>query len=439
MTSFSFTAILLAFLQAGISSDLKESLKQDDCQKITLEMSLKGEMRVQREAKNISIPMTGSAKHIFAEKALHINSHGLPDKVARNYQQAEATFKIDGNTASRKLRQDRSLCVVQKPESKLFLYSPLGALTREELELTSEHFDTLALGRLLPGKDLKPGETWPIQDAAVQAICNFEGLESHTLIGTVTATDNDESAFKITGKASGIESGAQVKCTISATGKFSLKNSLITSVTWNQTDEREQGPINPASKTEMTLELKRESIETTKELSDSALVSVPEGFQVPGLMSYLEYRDNSSRFELTLNRDWQVVAKTDNHLVLRLVEKGDFVAQATLSVWSKSTPGQHLSIQELKAIIDRTPGWATEKELQEGEVPTEEKGRFVYRISLLGQLENMPTIQNYFLVAAPSGEQMLVTFSLNPKQAEKLGTKDLSLIGSLELPASKGK
>jgi hypothetical protein len=39
------------------------------------------------------------------------------------------------------------------------------------------------------------------------------------------------------------------------------------------------------------------------------------------------------------------------------------------------------------------------------------------------------------LLAGKKGEQLVVAFTMTPKQAEKLGTRDLSLIGSIDVPA----
>jgi hypothetical protein len=40
-------------------------------------------------------------------------------------------------------------------------------------------------------------------------------------------------------------------------------------------------------------------------------------------------------------------------------------------------------------------------------------------------------------VAAPGGEQLVLTFTLTPNQIDKLGWRYLSLVGSVELPAVK--
>jgi hypothetical protein len=42
-------------------------------------------------------------------------------------------------------------------------------------------------------------------------------------------------------------------------------------------------------------------------------------------------------------------------------------------------------------------------------------------------------------VAAPGGEQVIVAVTLTPKEAEKLGARDLALVGGIDLPAVQDK
>ena len=116
-------SLVLTLLSTLSGIDLKESNKAEDCAKVTIELSVKGDLKVQRETKSVSIPLAGTASHVYFEKILGVKSEGLPTKVARKYKKAEATFKVDGNTTQRKLREERSLCVAQKPENQLYFYS----------------------------------------------------------------------------------------------------------------------------------------------------------------------------------------------------------------------------------------------------------------------------------------------------------------------------
>src|SRR5262249_35022381 len=135
-------------------------------------------------------------------------------------------------------------------------------------------------------------------------------------------------------------------------------------------------------------------------------------------------------------RDWQTVSQTEEHMVMRLIERGDFVAQVTITPWTRAEKGKHLSADEFRQEMPETPGWEPEQELQTGEVPAQ-GGRWIYRISTLGQLDGNKVLQNFYLVAGPGGDQVVVAFTLNPKQADRLGTRDLSLAASIDFPEPK--
>jgi hypothetical protein len=151
-------------------------------------------------------------------------------------------------------------------------------------------------------------------------------------------------------------------------------------------------------------------------------------------MTAVEYRDPQSRYELVHGRDWQMVSRSDDHMVMRLMERGDFVAQVTVTPWTKAKKGEHLTAEEFKESMLRTPGFEMEKELQAGEVPSGGDGRWIYRFSAIGQMDRTPVLQNFYLIAGPDGDQVVLLFSMTPKKAEKLGDRDITFAASVELP-----
>ena len=54
-------------------------------------------------------------------------------------------------------------------------------------------------------------------------------------------------------------------------------------------------------------------------------------------------------------------------------------------------------------------------------------------------MDDVEVLQNFYLIAAPGGEQLVVAVTLTPKQAEKLGARDLALVGGIELPCPDKK
>jgi hypothetical protein len=411
---------------------LAEDVKAGDCFAVRLNMKLAGEILVNKDGKQVPIRLSTNAAHDFASRVLEV-ADGSAAKVAMVYDKAMADISVGGDKTERKLRPKKTLIVAQRSNDQPLVYSPAGPLTREELELVGEHFDTLALTGLLPGKAVAKGDTWKITNSVAQALCNFEGLTEQDLACKLVDFDAKTATVAMTGKAAGIDLGAQVKLTIEASYTFDLTGKRLVALAWNQKDEREQGPANPASKVAVETTVERKPIEQPKSLSDVALVSVPDGFNPPKHLTHVEYRDPKDRFEIIFGREWQTVGQTDDHLILRLMERGDFVAQVTITPWTSVEKGKHLSPDEFKDAMASTPGWEPAEELQAGEVPGGDN-KWAYRISAQGKMDEVTVVQNFYLVAGPNGEQTVLAFTMTPKQVERLGTRDLSLVGSLEYP-----
>ena len=111
------------------------------------------------------------------------------------------------------------------------------------------------------------------------------------------------------------------------------------------------------------------------------------------------------------------------------------MAQVTITPWSQARPGEHLSGDVFQQQMSKVPGWEPTDVLQVGEVPAD-GGRWIYRVAALGQLEGAKVLQNFYLVAGPGGEQVVLAFTMTQAQAEKLAARDLALAASIDFPAS---
>jgi hypothetical protein len=230
--------------------------------------------------------------------------------------------------------------------------------------------------------------------------------------------------------------GAQVKLSIQGSGQFDLAAKRLVALEWLQKDERDQGPASPASTLQTTSKLTRRLCEPVDALSDVALVSVPDGPGVPAALTLLTYHEPKGRFDLAYNRAWQLVGQADEHHVFRLLDRGDFVAQVSIASWPKAEPGKHATPQEFQEAMARTPGWEQQEVLQAEEVPAQ-GGRWVYRYSSAGVMNNLKVVQYAYLVAGPQGDQVQLAFMMTQKQVEKLATRDLELVNGISFPGQQ--
>jgi hypothetical protein len=419
--------------------ELTETPKAGDCLQVEVAMKLTGEMRVTRDGKTLPLKMEATAAHVFPERILVAGPNGLIQKAARVYETARATITTGKEHSERTLRPERRLVVAQQAKGQVLVYCPTGPFTHQELELTSEHFDTLTLAGLLPGKAVEVGDTWKVSNEVAQALCSFEGLTNQELVCKLEEVKEKKGRVTVTGTASGIDLGAVVQLTIQTVYQFDLDAKRITNLEWKQKDERGQGPASPATTVEITTNLKRTVIDRPASLSDVALVSVPDGLEPPAGVTLLSYHhEGKPGFDLTYSRDWQMVGQTREKAVLRLMDRGDFVAQATITPWDRAKEGEHMTPQAFREAMAKTPGWEQGDVVQEGEIPAE-NGRWIYRVSAPGLMDGIKVVQTFFLIAGPGGEQIVVAITMTPAQAEKLGTRDLALINGLTILSAKAK
>ncbi|MBY0526839.1 MAG: hypothetical protein K2R98_25830 [Gemmataceae bacterium] len=436
MTTWRSLGVLTVVLVAATSApaqtySLTEAPQIGDCSRLQLKLTLSGEMRIMREDKTVPLPLRAAAVHDFSERVLLVGANGLPTRNARHYDTAKIEITAGTERSERSLRPECRLIVAQRPKEQLLSFCPSSPLTRQELELIGEHLDPLAITGLLPGKAVAVGETWKLTNPVAQALCAFEGLIGQELTCKLEGVSGDEARITVAGTANGIDLGAMVKLTVQAVCKYDLKAKRITALEWKQKDEREQGPATPASTVEGTCVLTRSALdEAPKELSDSALIDVPEQVDVPTVYTQVSYRDAKERFELVHAREWQITSQTDDHVILRLMDRGDFVAQVTVTPLTKAETGKHMSVNEFKQMVEDTPGWEGEQVREDGEVKSD-NGNWVYRISAVGELEGVKMLQTYYLVAGPNGQQVVLLFQMRPALAEKLGTRDTAMVSGV--------
>lgn len=433
MTRFAAALVATVALAAqGFTQpvNLTEKVAPGDRATCTIELDLKGNLIVVQEGKKESLPVEAKARHIFAERVLTVTD-GLPNTTARLYHEAVASVVVATEKMDRALPADRRLIVARRNADGLLCYAPVGPLTRDDLDLITEHFNPQCLPGLLPGKAVNVGDTWTVGDAAVHTACLFDVVTKSQLVGKLTAVKDGVAAFSIDGAAEGLEGGAKVKLVINAAGAFDLATGRITALTWRQKDERDQGPVNPASQVEATITLRREALtELPKELGDAVLAAVPAS-EIPTSLTELRFVDPKRRYTIVHARDWHITGQTDTHLVLRLLDKGEFIAQATISVWRKAEPGQHVSVAEFKKAAGEAPGWTPTKVVADGEVPAR-AGRWLYRLTVEGKMEELPVVQTFYLLAGAQGDQVAVTFAMKPEQARAIGDRAAALVQAIE-------
>jgi hypothetical protein len=429
-----FTALLISSVAQAQAVNLAEAPLAQRCMRNELTMELEGKIIVRQQDKEQTFPHKAQAKHVFLERYLDV-AGPIAIKAARHYLTAEGTVTFNNDeTTRRSLRNERKFLVAHRTKDQLVVFSPHGAMTRTEMEVT-EHLDTMAIAGLMPGKSVEVGKTWSVPNQVAAALCDLDGVTDQNLEGTLEKIDGNIAHFKIVGKAQGINLGAQVGMLVNARGEFDVKQQCVTFIEWKESDDRRQGPVSPALSADITIKLTRTPIAEPEQLNKFALVPIPDGAPAETFTN-LHHVDSKKRFALNHARNWHVVSPDDNgQLVMRLVEKGEFLAQVTITPWKKVDPAKAMSIGDFADLMAKTPGWALDKETERKTLENAPKGHHtVHRVIASGELDGVRTVQFFYLIVGTSGDQLIVTFSVVPQQTTRLGARDLEMVREIAFP-----
>ena len=173
--------------------------------------------------------------------------------------------------------------------------------TRQERQLEQHgEPDHLAAG---PFDQVEGGRRGPAGGQHVvhhqHALTGLEGMTKHDLTGKLEKVAGNEATLVVTGTAAGVWQGAQLKSSVEATATYDLAAKRLTKLVWKQKDDRDQGPVSPASSLQVTITLGRKAIDRPASLDDVALVSVPDGFTPPGQFAQVcaEARDGLQKLK----------------------------------------------------------------------------------------------------------------------------------------------
>lgn len=416
----------------GLAAEEKYALRCDAKSgqqwQVQMAMNLRGKLEIRGEEKVTSLDLSASAHHVFAERVLK-EENGTPMSVGRHYYTAQATITAHQNTQQRTLRPERRTLVATLGNSGTVVYAPSGPLTREELELTADHLDLLALHSLLPGKEVAVQETWPAPLIAVQALAGMDGVTENKMTCQFSQVDGSVAVITVAGTAEGIHRGAEMQVITQAKLHFHLNERRLVQVEWRQQEQRKQGPVSPASTIETVTVAKWTPGTGTAELSDGVVATFPT--QVNPAHLLLTYRDPKGRFTLTYDRDWHLVAQNETATVLRLLERGQLLAQLHITPWRSAAPGSHLALTDLENQLRQTPGLEIEQMIPSQELPAA-AGMWIGRSSAVGKSGETLLVQTLYAVAGPRGDQVLLAFTAEANSAEKLTGRELSIVKSVE-------
>ena len=193
-------------------------------------------------------------------------------------------------------------------------------------------------------------------------------------------------------------------------------------------EQRGVGHVSPGldvvAKVTMRISPLAESTHLTKEaLAKLSPVPTPE-------LTQLIYESQRGKFRFVYDRRWDLTSDDPTLAVMRLVDRGELIAQCNVSPLPPVSAGKQTSLGEFQADVKKSLGKNFGQFVNASEKPGHDNVR-ILRVVASGEVSQLPIQWIYYLVANEQGQQVSLAFTLEKSLAKRFNSADEPLISSL--------
>jgi hypothetical protein len=393
-------------------------------------LEISGQLKVNADGKQlIRVPVNGKSELQYTQRLLAANQEGEPARAVRLYHSASATSRIGDKSVSSRLSDDRQLIIAQASSSDVVLFSPLGPLNRDELELIDIQGNALLLGKLLPSKEVAVGDKWSHDDTLVAALLKLDLITENKLESVLKRVADGTAFIELSGTVEASVGGVTSQLEVVAKYSFELKSRQITWLAMSIKEDRAVGHAEPGLEVTARLRVSVAPGEPAPELSDAAIAQLPQ--EATSGTTLIAFTSEPGGIRFVHDRNWRVMIDRSDVIVLRLVERGDLIAQCNVSRLTDAQAGKQLTMMsfqsDIRRVLDANFGQFTDTAES-----TNEHGLRTLRTVVAGVAADLPIQWTYYHLTGAGGQQASLVFTLDAKLVERFSGADQVLVSSFE-------
>ena len=151
------------------------------------------------------------------------------------------------------------------------LFSPLGPLTREELDLIEIPACSLLIERLLPERPVAQGDEWQHSHDLMAGLLNLDAVSECDVTSSLKELNETAAQIELLGTVKGAINGVSSVIDVKGRYKFDIASRRITWVALLVKEKREIGHVSPGVDVVARLQMKITPNSANEALTDKAL------------------------------------------------------------------------------------------------------------------------------------------------------------------------
>jgi hypothetical protein len=426
VTSF----IVAPLARAAETYDLTSAVKPGESQTVRTTVEVKGDIKLNSDGKEVTtVRMLAEADLQYTERFLAIKADGTL-KAARHYGVAEAKIQIKNTEMKQTLRNERRLLIIQHKGEDATLFSPIGPLTREELELVDAPGSSTVLAAILPGKKTAVGDEWKLNNQTVARLLGLEAVSEQDVVAKLTKVEDSLAIVSLDGKITGAVGGVSSEVDLHAKANFDLKKKSVTWLAMQYQEKRAIGHAQPGYDATIRVRTVTEPIAGAPELANDALSKLP--LEAKTEQTLLEFQAEKAGINLAHDRRWRVMVDRMDIAILRFIDRGDLIAQCNINRLAPLPKDEPLTLTSFQKSVEATLAKNSGQILEAAQETTKDGGKLL-RVAVAGSASEIPIQWFYYHLADAQNRRASVVITLESKLRERYPALDRELISGLLL------
>lgn len=422
-------ALLGAQAQAGYL--LQPKIDNRVTSQVTVEMEVGGSLLDQGEKDTQTLPVSIVAKLVYQERPVHWSPDPKQSvRSVRRYREANATIKIGEQSLQPVLAEAPQELVAEIRDGYATVNSPEHPLTREQQDLVNYMGNSLALDRLLPGREIATGEGWDHQLAEIAPLLGMDHVAVCEVRSVVTGESKDQVQIRLAGTVHGTIDGAPTEIDLRGAYLYHLKWNRITKFNLAIKEKRVPNEVVPGLDT--VAQVKLEILPAAREdrIGDESIAAAADVSQP--LRRDLAFESRAFGFRLLHDAAWYPRSEQSDVLSLRLLREGSLAAHCNISTLPPRSAGRETTLEQFEQDVRASIGKNLER-VKASNQWTTSLGHTCLGVIAVGKTEDVPVEWRYYLVAAPDLPRVTLAVTVEQSLVTQFADADRQLINSLEL------
>ncbi|MBN1908274.1 MAG: hypothetical protein JW818_00920 [Pirellulales bacterium] len=421
---------------SGKTYEFKSARATGDVDRVVAILEVGGNLKHVKDEKIVRPKTSLVANFAYDEKTLHLpNKDDNHLRSVRHYDQAKAVAKVDLKVVKPTLPDGRQLIGVDVDATEANLFSPKGPLTREQLDLIDIPGNSMLVDRLLPNKPVAQGDRWTHPDDLIAALLKLDSVAENKLTSTLDKVDGKSALMSMTGRVEGAVGGVTSRMEIQAKYQFNRKTGRIDWLGLLIKEDRDIGHVDQGMDITARLRMQiKPADQPSKHLTDRALAGLP--LKPAASLTQLAFAPEDGGWRLLHDRRWFALEDNARIGVLRMIDRGELVAQCNFVTLRRVEPGNQMTLERFQEGIREALGKRFGEFVSASQQANDQNYR-ILRVVVRGLASDLPIQWHYYLIADRYGRQVSFTFWVEGNLLKRLGSSDQQLIHSFRFdPAS---